>query len=161
MACSACMSSWQKMTYVIRFKHPPQTYAQLRLYCASGVDLDEVFTTDLASTPVHVAKWGFLGESWPFFRPNFVNMEQYKTDMSVDEVIFQRAQSRLIRVPEQSAAQVVGTDCLTCRWHRLPDRSLAHSFRGSACRVPAQGAGAQKSLCSDAMMALPTCWFWL
>ncbi|DBB01067.1 hypothetical protein WJX77_004280 [Trebouxia sp. C0004] len=52
-----------------------------------GVDLDEVFTTDLTSTPVHVAKWGFLGESWPFFRPNFVNMEQYKTDMSVDEVV--------------------------------------------------------------------------
>ena len=54
--------------------------------CCSGVNLEEVFTTDLASTPVHVAKWGFLGESWPFFRPNFVNMEQYKTDMSVDEV---------------------------------------------------------------------------
>ncbi|KAA6428449.1 MAG: DNA ligase [Trebouxia sp. A1-2] len=52
-----------------------------------GVDLDEVFTTDLSSTPVHVAKWGFLGESWPFFRPNFVNMEQYKTDMNVDEVV--------------------------------------------------------------------------
>ena len=51
-----------------------------------GIDLDQIFTTDLASTPVHVAKWGFLGESWPFFRPNFVNMEQYKTDMSVDEV---------------------------------------------------------------------------
>ena len=54
--------------------------------CSPGVDLDEIFTTDLASTPVHVAKWGFLGESWPFFRPNFVNMEQYKTDMGVDEV---------------------------------------------------------------------------
>lgn len=52
-----------------------------------GIDLDQIFTTDLASTPVHVAKWGFLGESWPFFRPNFVNMEQYKTDMSVDEVV--------------------------------------------------------------------------
>ncbi len=57
-----------------------------RCTCHAGVDLKEVFTTDLASTPVHVAKWGFLGESWPFFRPNFVNMEQYKTDMNVDEV---------------------------------------------------------------------------
>lgn len=45
-----------------------------------------MFTTDLASTPVHVAKWSFLGESWPFFRPNFVNMEQYRSDMGVDEV---------------------------------------------------------------------------
>lgn len=52
----------------------------------AGVDLEEVFTTDMASTPVHVAKWGFLGESWPFFRPNFVNMEQYRTDLNADEV---------------------------------------------------------------------------
>ena len=53
--------------------------------CA-GVELDEVFTTDMASTPVHVVKWGFLGESWPFFRPNFVNMEEYRTARHVDEV---------------------------------------------------------------------------
>ena len=59
---------------------------QAILLWSSGVDIEEVFTTDLASTPVHVAKWGFLGESWPFFRPNFVNMEQYRTDMNVDEV---------------------------------------------------------------------------
>lgn len=51
-----------------------------------GVELDEVFTTDMASTPVHVVKWGFLGESWPFFRPNFVNMEEYRTENNVDEV---------------------------------------------------------------------------
>lgn len=54
-----------------------------------GVELDEVFTTDMESTPVHVVKWGFLGESWPFFRPNFVNMEEYRTERNVDEVHMQ------------------------------------------------------------------------
>ncbi len=71
-------------------------------------------------------------------------MEQYKTDMSVDEVNIQTAQSRLIRV----LAQVVGTDGLTGRWHTVS--------AWSACRVPAQGAVHKKSSCSDAMMALPT-----
>jgi len=55
-----------------------------------------------------------LGESWPFFRPNFVNMEQYKTDMSVDEVTIQTAQTRLVRVPAQHKllAHSVGMECL-------------------------------------------------
>ena len=52
----------------------------------AGFDVDEVFTLDVKSTPVHVASWGFLGDTWPFFRPNFKNMEQYRTDMGADEV---------------------------------------------------------------------------
>lgn len=31
--------------------------------------------TDPESSNVHVVKWGILGETWPYFRPNFVNME--------------------------------------------------------------------------------------
>jgi len=53
-----------------------------------------------------------LGESWPFFRPNFVNMEQYKTDMSVDEVTIQTAQTRLVRVPAWSACRVLAHDAI-------------------------------------------------
>ena len=95
-----------------------------------------MFTTDLATTPVHVAGMGFIGEpglptsaclwqarwchscapseghaerlrgtsasprlvlwadpvcgpagdTWPYFRPNFVNMEQYGTDHDAEEV---------------------------------------------------------------------------
>ena len=48
--------------------------------------MDEVFTTDPKATPVHVASWGFLGDTWPYFRPNFVNMESYREEHGVDEV---------------------------------------------------------------------------
>eukprot|EP00198_Chlamydomonas_reinhardtii_P008670 XP_001698007.1 predicted protein [Chlamydomonas reinhardtii] len=35
-----------------------------------------VFTDDPAASPVHVVGWGTLGETWPYFRPNFVNMQR-------------------------------------------------------------------------------------
>ncbi len=66
-------------------------------------------------------------------------MEQYKTDMSVDEVIFQQVQARLIRVPAQSAAQSAYTECLhrvlvqvagTQRWHGV---YATHKFSCSTC----------------------------
>ena len=52
----------------------------------TGVNYDETFTTDPKATPVHVASWGFLGDTWPYFRPNFVNMEAYREEQGVDEV---------------------------------------------------------------------------
>jgi hypothetical protein len=36
-----------------------------------------LFTCDKASTPVHVCRMGFAGELWPFFRPNFTNVQEY------------------------------------------------------------------------------------
>ena len=36
-----------------------------------------LFTSDKASTPVHVCRMGFAGELWPFFRPNFTNIQRY------------------------------------------------------------------------------------
>ena len=47
----------------------------------------DMFTTDPGSTPVHVTQWGVLGDTWPYFRPNFVAMEEYRRDYGVDEVI--------------------------------------------------------------------------
>lgn len=37
----------------------------------------ECFTTDPRESPIHVCRMGKLGEMWPFFRPNFVNAEEY------------------------------------------------------------------------------------
>lgn len=37
-------------------------------------------------TPIHVTPWGFLGESWPYFRPNFTNIEEQKVKYSAEEV---------------------------------------------------------------------------
>ncbi|XP_062206534.1 DNA ligase 6 isoform X2 [Phragmites australis] len=35
-----------------------------------------VFTEDAAATDVHVIGWNVLGETWPYFRPNFVKMKE-------------------------------------------------------------------------------------
>ena len=52
----------------------------------TGVNVDEVFTTDQTATPVSVASWGFLGDTWPFFRPNFVNMDKHREERRAEEV---------------------------------------------------------------------------
>lgn len=53
---------------------------------SAGIDADAVFTTDAAATPVHVQGWGYLGDTWPFFRPNFVNMEKHREECRAEEV---------------------------------------------------------------------------
>ena len=52
----------------------------------AGVNKDEIFTTNPRETPVHIVVWGFLGEAFPFFKPNFTKMEEYGRDMGADEV---------------------------------------------------------------------------
>ena len=39
--------------------------------------LDHIFTTDPKSTRVHCVSWNWLGETWPYFRPNYANMELF------------------------------------------------------------------------------------
>jgi DNA ligase 1 len=36
---------------------------------------EKIFTTDPHSSRVHVVGMNWLGETWPFFRPNYSNME--------------------------------------------------------------------------------------
>ena len=74
----------------------------------AGVVLEDVFTTDPRESPIHVQPWGFLGESWPFFRPNFVNMEQLRSEHAVDEVGLLTCMWRL-RIRCQKACR-----CLLC-----------------------------------------------
>ncbi|KAK9840432.1 hypothetical protein WJX74_009841 [Apatococcus lobatus] len=52
-----------------------------------GLDIDDLFCRDPAASPLHVVTWGYLGDTWPFFKPNFVNMEQARIEAGVDEVI--------------------------------------------------------------------------
>ena len=93
-----------------------------------GVELDDVFTTDMASTPLHVVKWGFLGESWPFFRPNFVNMEDYRTENNVDEVAALHS-----RLSQDSDAHCNGAASL-CIHEQCQAAHQAVSPRASAVR---------------------------
>lgn len=65
----------------------PAAYAQLTQgMLFAGVNKDEIFTTNPRETPVHIVVWGFLGEAFPFFKPNFTKMEEYGRDMGADEV---------------------------------------------------------------------------
>ncbi|KAL6845272.1 hypothetical protein ACP4OV_024767 [Aristida adscensionis] len=41
---------------------------------------NRVFTEDAAATDVHVIGWNVLGETWPYFRPNFVKMKEIMVD---------------------------------------------------------------------------------
>ncbi|PSC70071.1 DNA ligase [Micractinium conductrix] len=52
-----------------------------------GYDPAQLFTTDAAATAVHVVQWGFLGETWPYFRPNFTKMEEYRQRWGAEEVV--------------------------------------------------------------------------
>jgi DNA ligase-1 len=44
------------------------------------------FTSDPCETPIHVTPWGFLGESWPYFRPNFTNIEEQRAKYKAEQV---------------------------------------------------------------------------
>lgn len=47
----------------------------------------ELFTDDAAATPVHVVPWGLPGETWPYFRPNFAGLEEYRERMGAERVV--------------------------------------------------------------------------
>ncbi|KAG2439579.1 hypothetical protein HXX76_004931 [Chlamydomonas incerta] len=49
--------------------------------------LADVFTDDPAASPVHVLGWGTLGDTWPYFRPNFVNMQRAAEIMGARGVV--------------------------------------------------------------------------
>ncbi|KAK9829240.1 hypothetical protein WJX72_004715 [[Myrmecia] bisecta] len=51
-----------------------------------GLDPAQMFTLDQSESRVNVVTMDFMGETWPYFRPNFVNMEQIRTELGVDEV---------------------------------------------------------------------------
>ena len=52
----------------------------------AGINKEDIFTSNPRETPVHIVVWGFLGEAFPFFKPNFTKMEEYGKDMGADEV---------------------------------------------------------------------------
>lgn len=51
----------------------------MRLLDWTGIDadLETLFTLDPTATPVHAIPWNLIGETWPYFRPNFTAMEEY------------------------------------------------------------------------------------
>lgn len=46
-----------------------------------------MFTKSPEKTPIHVVKWNFLGETWPYFRPNYVDAAEYAELMGASSVV--------------------------------------------------------------------------
>ncbi|XP_022771969.1 DNA ligase 6 isoform X3 [Durio zibethinus] len=46
-----------------------------------------VFTEDESESDVHVVGWNVLGETWPYFRPNFARMKEIMVEKGYEKVI--------------------------------------------------------------------------
>ncbi|KAK3218320.1 hypothetical protein Dsin_012290 [Dipteronia sinensis] len=46
-----------------------------------------VFTRDDTESDVHVVGWNVLGETWPYFRPNFVRMKEIMVERGYNKVV--------------------------------------------------------------------------
>jgi DNA ligase-1 len=59
-----------------------------KLNILSCLDIDmDIFTIDPYSTPIHVVKWNFLGETWPYFVPNFTDARKYAEQYGAKKVV--------------------------------------------------------------------------
>ncbi|GAB2301757.1 hypothetical protein Dimus_035783 [Dionaea muscipula] len=54
---------------------------------ALGYGDDGVFTEEESVTDVHVVGWNVLGETWPYYRPNFVRMAEIMTERGYSKVV--------------------------------------------------------------------------
>ncbi|KAJ9562234.1 hypothetical protein OSB04_007394 [Centaurea solstitialis] len=52
-----------------------------------GFGKDAVFTSKECETDVHVIGWNVLGETWPYFRPNFAKMQEIKDAKGYSKVV--------------------------------------------------------------------------
>ncbi|XP_059670729.1 DNA ligase 6 isoform X2 [Cornus florida] len=52
-----------------------------------GVGEDGVFTEEESESDVHVVGWNVLGETWPYFRPNFVKMKEIMDERGYSKVV--------------------------------------------------------------------------
>ncbi|KAF8026859.1 hypothetical protein BT93_F3373 [Corymbia citriodora subsp. variegata] len=54
---------------------------------ALGYSESGAFTEDESETAVHVVGWNVLGETWPYFRPNFVQMKEIMVEKGCKKVV--------------------------------------------------------------------------
>ncbi|GFY84777.1 similar to DNA LIGASE 6 [Actinidia rufa] len=52
-----------------------------------GFGEDEIFTEEESDTDVHVVGWNVLGETWPYFRPNFLKMKEIMNERGYSKVV--------------------------------------------------------------------------
>ncbi|KAK6125227.1 hypothetical protein DH2020_041027 [Rehmannia glutinosa] len=54
---------------------------------ALGLGESGVFTEDELESDVHVVGWNVLGETWPYFKPNFVKMKEIMSERGYSKVV--------------------------------------------------------------------------
>ena len=52
-----------------------------------GNEDSEIFAEDESESDVHVVGWNVLGETWPYFRPNFVKMKEIMVERGYSKAI--------------------------------------------------------------------------
>ncbi|XAR51498.1 DNA ligase (ATP) [Bertholletia excelsa] len=52
-----------------------------------GLGRDEAFTEEESKSDVHVVGWNVLGDTWPYFRPNFVKMKEVMDEKGYSKVV--------------------------------------------------------------------------
>ncbi|KAL9231305.1 hypothetical protein vseg_006547 [Gypsophila vaccaria] len=60
---------------------------KMKVLKALGYVDEGVFTEDEGATDVHVVGWNVLGETWPYFRPNFVKMKEIMAEKGYGRVV--------------------------------------------------------------------------
>ncbi|XP_043702272.1 DNA ligase 6 isoform X2 [Telopea speciosissima] len=53
---------------------------KMAVLCVLGFGESGIFTEDDSATDVHVVGWNILGETWPYFRPNFAKIKEIMTE---------------------------------------------------------------------------------
>ncbi|XP_020246783.1 DNA ligase 6 [Asparagus officinalis] len=52
-----------------------------------GLGDSNVFTEDASASSIHVIGWNLLGETWPYFRPNFVKMKEIMLERGYSKAV--------------------------------------------------------------------------
>ncbi|XP_011099506.1 DNA ligase 6 isoform X3 [Sesamum indicum] len=60
---------------------------KMAVLSALGFGESGVFTEDELESDVHVVGWNVLGETWPYFRPNFVKMKEIMSERGYSKVV--------------------------------------------------------------------------
>ncbi|XP_057784284.1 DNA ligase 6 isoform X2 [Salvia miltiorrhiza] len=60
---------------------------KMAVLCALGLGETGVFTLDESESDVHVVGWNVLGETWPYFRPNFMKISEIMSERGYSKVV--------------------------------------------------------------------------
>lgn len=60
---------------------------KMEILTVLGLGDTNVFTEDVLASSIHVIGWNVLGETWPYFRPNFVKMKEIMLERGYSKAV--------------------------------------------------------------------------